>query len=236
MKKTHSLSRETELRLIQEAHDGNIHARNILVLANMGLCWKFARSIIKTMKSPMSDLEIEDMAQEGAFGIIRAIEKFDFTLGRRFSTYASYWIQNSIRQHVMKTALLVRVPSFSIKLAAKWRLANGNLQLSDQHQDMVKHALAAQNRARRLPFGLRSRENYAPIHALANEKVRGDLLKAMETLDDKSQYVLALVYGFSGDEPLTYAQAARLMGCSREWVRRLSINAVARLAEKVKEV
>ncbi len=236
MKKTYSLSRETELRLIQEAHDGNIHARNILVLANMGLCWKFARSIIKTMKSPMSDLEIEDMAQEGAFGIIRAIEKFDFTLGRRFSTYASYWIQNSIRQHVMKTALLVRVPSFSIKLAAKWRMANGNLPLSDGHLDMVKHALAAQAHTRRLPFVLQARECHMRTPALANEKVLGDLLEAMGTLDYRSHYILDLVYGFSGEEPMTYAQVARLMGCSREWVRRLSINAVARLAEKVKEV
>src|ERR1700716_1595174 len=101
---------------------GDVRARDRMVRANLRLVVNIARGY--TGKG----LSLQDLIEEGNLGLLRAVEGFDPSMGTRFSTYASYWIKQSIKRALVNTAKTIRIPAYMVELLAKWRRATSKLQ------------------------------------------------------------------------------------------------------------
>src|SRR5438128_4882163 len=116
------LNAQEEKDLAYRIADGDGEARDRMVRANLRLVVNIARSY--TGKG----LGLQDLIEEGNLGLLRAVEGFDPTMNTRFSTYASYWIKQSIKRALVNTAKTIRVPAYMVELLAKWRRASSKLQ------------------------------------------------------------------------------------------------------------
>ena len=112
------LSAEEERQLAYRIEDGDSEARDRMVRANLRLVVNIARSY--TGKG----LGLQDLIEEGNLGLLRAVEGFDPSMNTRFSTYASYWIKQSIKRALVNTAKTIRIPAYMVELLAKWRRAS----------------------------------------------------------------------------------------------------------------
>ena len=119
---------ETPLLSPDDEHDlaisigmGSPEARDRMVRANLRLVVNIARGY--TGKG----LGLQDLIEEGNLGLLRAVEGFDPAMGTRFSTYASYWIKQSIKRALINTAKTIRIPAYMVELLSKWRRATTRL-------------------------------------------------------------------------------------------------------------
>src|SRR5258708_28665980 len=115
------LTADEEKTLAYRIATGDTEARDQMVRANLRLVVNIARGY--TGKG----LALQDLIEEGNLGLLRAVEGFDPTMNTRFSTYASYWIKQSIKRAVVNTAKTVRVPAYMVELLTKWRRATNKL-------------------------------------------------------------------------------------------------------------
>ncbi|MFN6050081.1 MAG: RNA polymerase sigma factor RpoD/SigA, partial [Planctomycetia bacterium] len=115
------LTADEEKQLAYRIETGDAEARDRMVRANLRLVVNIARSY--TGKG----LALQDLIEEGNLGLLRAVEGFDPTMNTRFSTYASYWIKQSIKRALVNTAKTIRVPAYMVELLAKWRRATAIL-------------------------------------------------------------------------------------------------------------
>ncbi len=106
---------EEERELAARIEHGDSEARDHLIRANLRLVVNIARKYVG--RGP----GLEDLIAEGNLGLMRAVEGFDASMNTRFSTYASYWIKQSIRRYLIGTAKTVRLPAYMVDLMAKWR-------------------------------------------------------------------------------------------------------------------
>src|SRR3989454_2200686 len=116
------LTADQEKQLAYRIEDGDSEARDQMVRANLRLVVNIARSY--TGKG----LGLQDLIEEGNLGLLRAVEGFDPSMNTRFSTYASYWIKQSIKRALVNTAKTIRLPAYMVELLAKWRRATSKLQ------------------------------------------------------------------------------------------------------------
>src|ERR1044071_548097 len=116
------LTADQEKDLARKIGAGDTEARDQMVRANLRLVVNIARGY--TGKG----LALQDLIEEGTLGLLRAVEGFDPTMNTRFSTYASYWIKQSIKRALVNTAKTIRVPAYMVELLAKWRRATTKLQ------------------------------------------------------------------------------------------------------------
>ena len=115
------LTAEEELMLAKKIGEGDVLARDRMVRANLRLVVNIARGY--TGKG----LGLQDLIEEGNLGLLRAVEGFDPTVGTRFSTYASYWIKQSIKRALINSAKTIRIPAYMVELLSKWRRATVRL-------------------------------------------------------------------------------------------------------------
>src|SRR6187397_2175208 len=131
------LSADEEKMLGRCIEEGDSEARDRMVRANLRLVVNIARSY--TGKG----LALQDLIEEGNLGLLRAVEGFDPSMNTRFSTYASYWIKQSIKRALVNTAKTIRIPAYMVELLAKWRRATN--KLSDElgrpptHEEVAKY-------------------------------------------------------------------------------------------------
>src|ERR671927_654093 len=115
------LNAEEEKQLAYRIEEGDSEARDRMVRANLRLVVNIARSY--TGKG----LGLQDLIEEGNLGLLRAVEGFDPGMNTRFSTYASYWIKQSIKRALVNSAKTIRIPAYMVELLAKWRRATNKL-------------------------------------------------------------------------------------------------------------
>src|ERR1700760_2793646 len=115
------LSAQEERELAERIAEGDPYAREHMVRANLRLVVNIARGYLG------KGLALEDLIEEGNLGLLRAVEGYDETMQTRFSTYASYWIKQSIRRSVMNNGRVIRLPAYMVSLLAKWKRATAVL-------------------------------------------------------------------------------------------------------------
>src|SRR5436190_16119294 len=116
------LTADQEKDLARRIETGDTSARDQMVRANLRLVVNIARGY--TGKG----LALQDLIEEGNLGLLRAVEGFDPRMNTRFSTYASYWIKQSIKRALVNTAKTIRIPAYMVELLAKWRRETARLQ------------------------------------------------------------------------------------------------------------
>src|SRR5437870_10591811 len=116
------LTAQQEKDLAYRIAKGDQAARDQMVRANLRLVVNIARGYAG------KGLALQDLIEEGNLGLLRAVEGFDPSMNTRFSTYASYWIKQSIKRALVNTAKTIRIPAYMVELLAKWRRATMKLQ------------------------------------------------------------------------------------------------------------
>jgi RNA polymerase primary sigma factor len=248
------LSPDEEKRLAWRIADGDAAAREHLVRANLRLVVNIARGY------QGKGLDLHDLIAEGNLGLLRAAEAFDASMETRFSTYAAYWIKQSIRRAVINMSRMVRLPAYMQQLLTEWRRATtrlheelgrapteeevaASLKLSARKLRLVKKAIRIHNASPQTEEGegaalddlLADERCDAPDVGMARSDELRQVLSLLDQLDSREQSVLRLRFGLDGEDPKTLQEVGERLGLTRERVRQIEREALATLHDRLLE-
>jgi RNA polymerase primary sigma factor len=245
------LSARDEQELAVAIGQGDNRARDRMVRANLRLVVNIARGY--TGKG----LGLQDLIEEGNLGLLRAVEGFDPGVGTRFSTYASYWIKQSIKRALINTAKTIRIPAYMVELLSKWRRATARLAeelgrtptpeeiarvlgLPRKKLPIIKKAIRIYNST---PQTDQPEAGWSLGEMIMDESMRSpedELLASdnlthvkqmLETMDQREATVLRMRFGLNDLEPRTLKEIGESLGLTRERVRQIETEALGKLAE-----
>jgi RNA polymerase primary sigma factor len=247
------LTAEEERSLASRVLEGDPYAREHMVKANLRLVVNIARGYLN------KGLSLEDLIEEGNLGLMRAVEGYDGTMDTRFSTYASYWIKQSIRRSVMNHGKPIRLPAYMVSLLSKWRRVSvvltdrlgrtptpeeigKALRLSKKKVGIVAKAIKVNNLTPRAE-GSDEDGGFVIDDVLTDERIRppDDVLgeaddlerifARISQLEDREATVIRMRFGLEPYSPMTLREIGENLGLTRERVRQLESLALARLVD-----
>jgi RNA polymerase primary sigma factor len=247
------LSPEQEQDLAVRIGDGDNSARDQMVRANLRLVVNIARGY--TGKG----LNLQDLIEEGNLGLLRAVEGFDPAMGTRFSTYASYWIKQSIKRALINTAKTIRIPAYMVELLSKWRRASSRLTeelgrtptpeevarvlgLPRNKLPIIKKAIRIYNSTPQTDqadagwsLGEMVMDERAknPEDELVESDALRQVLSLLETMDAREATVLRMRFGLNDHDAHTLKQIGETLGLTRERVRQIETEALNKLADNL---
>jgi RNA polymerase primary sigma factor len=198
-----------------------LYARDRLVLGNLRLSVWLAKKL--QMQFRTCHLELQDLAQEGVLGLIRAVELIEKRFGTRFATYATPWILQTVRRAIFNTERLIRLPVHRGESGDHPELGRFPCILSLDHRAMSAH------RALIDPSG-----QVSDLNELARER-NAAVRAALKCLPARSAAVLERRFGFDGREPETLEELGCHFGITRERVRQIEMKALDRLKQRLLE-
>ncbi len=247
------LSPEDEQDLAVAIGEGDVQARDRMVRANLRLVVNIARGY--TGKG----LSLQDLIEEGNLGLLRAVEGFDPAMGTRFSTYASYWIKQSIKRALINTAKTIRIPAYMVELLSKWRRASIRLAeelgrtptpeevarvlgLPRKKLPIIKKAIKIYNLT---PQTDQAEAGWSLGEMVMDDRARSPedelvehdnlthVLEQLQTMDQREATVPKMRFGLEDHEPRTLKEIGEALGLTRERVRQIETEALAKLAESL---
>ena len=249
------LTAAQERELATRIGNGDTRARDRMVRANLRLVVNIARGY--TGKG----LGLQDLIEEGNLGLLRAVEGFDPSMGTRFSTYASYWIKQSIKRALINSAKTIRIPAYMVELLSKWRRANARLSeelgrtptveeiarvlgLPKKKLPIIKKAINIYSSTPQtdqseagwsLGEMVMDERTKTPEDELLETDVLNHVLHMMQHMDSREATVLRMRFGLDDLEPHTLKEIGEQLGLTRERVRQIETEALNKLSDGLKD-
>ncbi|SIO56147.1 RNA polymerase, sigma 38 subunit, RpoS [Singulisphaera sp. GP187] len=250
------LSAAEERELAERVALGDPYARDHMVKANLRLVVNISRGYLG------KGLCLEDLIEEGNLGLMRAVEGFNGAMDTRFSTYASYWIKQSIRRAVMNHGKPIRLPAYMVSLLAKWKRVSNVLterlgrvptpeeigkvlRLSKKKVNIVAKAIRINNLTPHtetteedgisLDDMLTDERSKAPDDLLIESDDLERIFQRLEQLDDREATVIRMRFGLEPYAAMTLREVGENLGLTRERVRQLESQALLRLMGSLSE-
>ena len=241
------LSAEEEQALAKRVSEGDEEAKRLLVLSNLRLVVTIAKRYTGHGQSLM------DLVEEGNIGLIKAAGKFDYTKGFRFSTYASWWIKQSITRGIANQSRTIRIPVHIYQLINRYVKEEERRGLKAVDDEIMAETLEVSVKkiklVKSLIHGIRSDEPLVSAEALQKLSSDAHQIKAQTPeeivgiqvenefvtelidrhLSEREQEILKVRFGLDGEEPKTLAAAGKMMGVSRERIRQIEKRALKKL-------
>lgn len=239
-----------EAAALEKAVRRGLVARNRMVEANLKLVFSIAKRYMR------SGMELADLVQEGNIGLIRAVEKYDYRKGFRFSTYATWWIKNAVTRGIADKVRLIRLPVHMWELVNKVERERDKLEACSSGRvtleqvaealslssDRVEKALAVPDEPLPLePFPGDATEGWSAQVTVADlaptpeavaiaASLHKLVLRKLEELSPKQARIIDLRFGLTDDDSLTLEQVGEKFGVTRERIRQIEKKAIEKLA------
>lgn len=246
----------TNEEIVEQFQKGNQNALAALVEKNQGLVRSRASYFYR---SHGNDLDLEDLVQSGMLGMIRAAEKFDLTLGYKFTTYAYKWIDKAIRKAINKEGHTIRIPAGKyLKLNKLKQILKANPEASDEeiYKILEKEGIDKkqaddlflinrnQVNSTSLNINLDSEDSTGdelmdmvgdestPVDILILERdMENFLMKALDQLTEREKQIIIYRYGLDNEKPKTLEEIGSIYDLSRERIRQIENQALGKLKE-----
>lgn len=243
------LTTAEELELAEKTAQGDDDARDKLIVANMRLVVSIAKHYVGR------GMPLLDLIQEGYSGLIKAVDKFDYTKGFKFSTYATWWIRQSITRSIADQARTIRIPVHMVETISRVKKAQNKLLNENGHEpttnEIAQELGMTPERVREIiriaqdPVSLEApvgeeEDSYlgdfipdedapAPIDSAMKAVFKDELNKALELLPEREREVLKFRYGVGYDRSHTLEEVGRQFKVTRERIRQIEAKALRKL-------
>lgn len=246
-----ALSQDEEKAFAKRAKAGDLEAKKQLIKANLKLVITIAKKVIHVSGLPMTDL-----IQEGNVGLMIAADKFNYKLGYKFATYASWWIKQSMFKAISEQSHCMKIPVYIQETLSRFsklkremeRECNSQVKTEDVAKkmniaaDKIDSFLNAYSKTISIESGLENNDgkemNIADIIEDKNasatdnaefEDLKSDILNVISTLKEREQEVVKLRYGLENNNKMTLEEIGNIYGVTKECIRQTELRALKKM-------